>query len=355
MANTTAYGFVGLEHLFSQRVTEAGETMIWDKVRESAALHSQVIADVMAAFAQTTTDRTRRVMLPGSGELQPLDEHGNPIPTRPAGYYSVGFPIQGGGDAWGDNRVTRALMTVEEANRFTVEAMKKDSKWIRRHALAAILDDTTWTFPDPAGDIIIQPLANGDTVVYNKVGGSAATDDHYSAQSAAIADATNPYGVLYAELAEHPGNSGPFVAYIPNNLVATTEALTAFQEITDPNIRLGTGNNALTASVDVGPGDELIGYVNGTFIVEWKALPDNYIIATARGTDPILGMRQYPAAALQGFFPEFNDVDGNHQENRLLRYAGFGAQNRTGAAVMFVSAGDTTYDIPTGFTAPLAV
>lgn len=357
MANTTAYGFVGLEHLFAERVTEIGEQRIWDAVRESAAQHSNMVASIMAAFAQPTTDRTRRIMLPGSGELQPLDEHGNPLPTRPAGYYNVAFPIQGGGDAWGDNRVTRELMTVEEANRFTLEALKKDARWMRRHALAAILDNVPWTFNDPQGDITIEPLANGDGVIYNRVGGAAATDNHYHAQAAGVADLTNPYPVLYQDLAEHPGNSGPYVAYIATNLVDDTSALTDFEPVSDPNIALGIASDRLAVTVDAGPGDELIGYVKGArmYIVEWKALPDNYIIATARGTDPVLGMRQYPSAALQGFFPEFNDVDGNHKENRLIRYAGFGVQNRTGAAVMYVSAGNTVYVVPSDYNAPLAV
>jgi hypothetical protein len=42
-------------------------------------------------------------------------------------------------------------------------------------------------------------------------------------------------------------------------------------------------------------------------------------------------------------------------EQRFIRYAGFGAYNRVGAMVYFVEAGDTTYDIPSGYTNPLAV
>jgi hypothetical protein len=41
-----------------------------------------------------------------------LDEWGVPAVTRPGGYYDVAFPIQGGGDSFGANRVLRALQTV---------------------------------------------------------------------------------------------------------------------------------------------------------------------------------------------------------------------------------------------------
>lgn len=353
MANGIAYGFVGLQHMWADRVTDAGEQRIWDAVRQSAAMHSTQLAAVMAAFAQPTTDRTRRIMLPGSGELQPLDEHGNPLPTRPEGYYTVGFPIYGGGDAWGDNRVTRALATVEEANRWTLEALKKDARWVRRHSLAAIFTNTQRTFADPQGDIAVEPLANGDAVIYNRVGGTSATDNHYLAQASSIGDANNPFPAMYDELAEHPENNGPYVAYVPTNLVSDIEGLTDFHPVLDPNVRVGVASDQLVGSVDLGPGDELIGYVGKFFIIEWKALPDNYMIGVARGTQSVLAMRQYPSQALQGFFPEFNDVDGNHKENRLIHYAGFGVQNRVGAVVQRV--GNGSYATPAGYEAPLAV
>ena len=43
--------------------------------------------------------------LGSGGTLQPLDEWGNPLPVKDEGVYDVAFPIQGGGTAWGDNRV----------------------------------------------------------------------------------------------------------------------------------------------------------------------------------------------------------------------------------------------------------
>lgn len=355
MPNELAYGFVDLRHLWSQRVTELGASVFTNAINESAAEHTRALNAMLSNLADRTTDRTRRVLLPGSGTLQPLDEHGNPLPVRPEGYYEVAFPIQGGGTAWGDNRVTRALMTVEEANRFTVDALVKDRDWVERHALAAILDEGEWTYGDPQGDITIVPLANGDSVTYNFVGGSTATDDHYSAQAAAIADATNPFPALYDELAEHPGNSGPFVAYVPSNVVSDIEALTAFIPVTDPDILIGSATDQLRGVADRGVGDEVLGKVSKMWIIEWKALPDNYIVGHARGAGSPLAMREYPAAELQGFFPEMHSEDGNHMVTRMIRYAGFGVQNRVSAAVVFVEAGDTTYDIPSGFATPLAV
>jgi len=64
-------------------------------------------------------------------------------------------------------------------------------------------------------------------------------------------------------------------------------------------------------------------------------------------------MREYEATELQGFFTETASPDGNLQEMRMLRMCGFGVSNRVGALVYQV--GNGTYQIPTGYSTPLAV
>jgi hypothetical protein len=64
-------------------------------------------------------------------------------------------------------------------------------------------------------------------------------------------------------------------------------------------------------------------------------------------------MREYPSTALQGFFPEIAQIDGNHIVNRFIRYAGFGVYDRTAAVVGYI--GNASYQIPAAYDAPLAV
>lgn len=356
--NVVSYGFVGLEHLFAERLENIQAQVIDDAIRLTVEEHNRMMNELLAEFAEPTTAYTARFRQPGTGTLQPLDEWGNPIPTRPAGYYDVAWPIQGGGDAYGFNRVTRALATVGDVNRHILDIQMRDADWMMRHILAAVFDNTTWTFDDPEhGNLTVQPLAlASDNVTYPKKSGTVATDTHHLAQSAAIADATNPFDDIYLDLSEHPVNRGPFVSYIASNLVATTEALTGFAEVGDPDVDEGADATRLTGQLDRSFGDMVIGKTNKMWIVEWGKLPDNYIVSVARGaTSPPLRMRQYPATQLQGLFREDHSPDGNLQERRYIRYAGFGAFNRVGAMVNFVSAGDTTYDIPAGYEAPLAV
>lgn len=357
MANTLAWGFVGLEHLFSQRLTAVGSEVISNAIQQSVDEHNRQVAAILTELAAPTDLFKTRFLLPGAGTLQPLDEWGNPLPVKPEGYYDVSFPIQGGGTAWGSNRITSAMMTVEEVNRATLDALTKDADWIKRHVLAALFTNVTWTYADPnddAGSLTIQPLANGDAVTYARKSGALSTDNHFYAQAGAIADATNPYDDFYDELSEHVGAMGPYVAYIPTNQKAATQALAAFVEVNDPDIQAGNGNDTLTGSLDRGVGDTVLGKVNGVWVVEWSMLPNDYGIVVDRGAASTpLRMREYPASGLKGLIREGHSPDGNLRENRFIRYAGFGAYNRTAALAFRI--GNGSYAIPTGYTAPLPV
>lgn len=354
-----AYGFVGMQSLFNKRVQEVGVRRVFDAITQSAAYHTDMINTLMSILVERTTIAQEEFELPGAGTLQPLDEVGIPRPTDTYGFYKVAYPIQGGGDAWGKNRVTSAMMTVQEANRHTIEAQNKDADWLARHIIAGTLTKTSWTFHDKVGaggnkglgDITIMPLANGDSTEYPVIGQQPQTANHYTGQAAAISDGANPFPTIYSTLTNYPGNrNATIVAYIAESLQATVEALTDFRELEDPDVRAGANRDELTASIPVGLGDELLGKVGKVWIVLWKRLPDGYILAHARGRT-ILKMREYPASELQGLFTELHSPDGARMENRVIRYAGFGVSNRVAALCHYV--GNATYPNPADYTAPL--
>ena len=356
--NNILYGFVGLESHFNEKLENVNVQVVDDAIRATVEEHNRQVEAMTGDMFQFTEQYKVRFQQPGSGTLQPLDEWGIPLPTRPAGYYDVAFPIQGGGDAYGNNRVTRALQTVGDVNRHIADILTRDADWVKRHMLAALFDNTTWSFDDPAhGILTIQPLANGDSVTYPKRSGTVAADTHHLAQSATVADATNPFDDIYADLMEHPVNAGgQVVCYIPTNLKSAVEGLATFTEVGDPDVTPGTNIATLNGRIDRGWGDELIGKTNKCWIVESGILPDNYIVANVRGgLAAPLWAREYPAAGLKGLFREQHSPDGNLLAQRFIRYTGFGVYNRVGAMVYFVGAGDTTYDIPSGYTNPLAV
>jgi hypothetical protein len=364
MTNVSSYGFLNLTDLYNQRISaiNGGIGRVWDAIQASLAEYNRVSGAVMAEFYDTTELALEQIELPGDGSLQPLDEDGNPLPTKPSGSYQVAYPIQGGGAAFGNNRISRELMTVEEADRFTADSLRRDANWVVRHVLAAMFTNTTWQFNDKTGgamgvkglgNITIQPLANGDSVKYIRKGIQASTtDNHYLAQADSISDSHNPFPTIASELREHPSNAGaPIVAYVASDLKSSVQGLTEFVEKSDPDISTGSASDSLIGMISAGPGDEVLGKTkSGVWIVEWGAIPSGYMIAKALGRKP-LKMREYPAPNLKGFFTENADVDGNHLVKRFLRYAGFGCADRVAALCMLI--GNGTYSIPTDYQAPL--
>lgn len=356
MANQVAYGFIDIQHLFDQRVTEIGVEVIRNAVIETTAAWNEEISTLLSVWAMRSIKHKELVRLPSNQILQPIDQWGNPLPVISAGEYDVGYPIDGGGTAWGTNRVSQELITVEEVNDYVYDSIRGDSNWLRAHMLSSVLDNVAWSYKDQQyGTLTVQPLANNDSVTYLKTGAVAATtDNHYSAQADAITDAANPFPGIYDELQEHPSNSGPFVSYVPTNLTDSIESLEAFLPTDDPDVIRSSLSDRLSSDgtdTILGPGSEILGKANRMWIVEWRNLPDNYIVSMALGASPFMLMREYPAPKLQGLFPEFHSPDGNLFINRLLRYCGFGVRDRVAACVHQV--GNATYQVPTGFNAPL--
>jgi len=354
MANQILYGFANLQHLFDRRIEEVGVSEVFTAIDQSVAEHNRQMDALTSILIQPTTEYKLRRHTASVARLQPLDENGRARPIMPEGYYDIAFPLHDAGVAWGANYKSRIKMTVREANNITATMLDADSRWMRDHILAAIYANVSWTFPDDEhGDLTIEGFANGDTVTYQILSGadSAATDTHYLAQAGAIANDANPYPTIYEELMEHPENNGEVVCMIPTNLKATTKALLNFYDEPDPNITQGVATDRLASMLGVAVPGEVIGYVEKCWIVEWRSMPDSYIVAVSTGGDVPLYMRQEPEGTLQGFNMVAQRDDHPFYESQFLRIAGFGAFNRVGAVVYRV--GNGAYAIPTGYTNPM--
>lgn len=355
MPNQVAYGFVSLQDVFGQRVAQVGVETIRTAITDSVRAYNEEIRSLVETWASIGITTRERVELPGSGTMQPLDEWGIPLPVRPSGAYDSGYPIYGGGTAWGTNRVSAALLTVEEANRYTSDAFQRDATWVRTRLMGAIFDNVTWQYTDQQlGVVDVMPLANSDGVIYQRMGAAVSiADNHYMAQLAPISNAANPFPAIHSALEEHPSNSGPYVVYVSSNLTGAIEDLAAFTQVDDPDLLVANTRDRLAnAGNDAirGPGSMILGKVNKLWVVEWRSLPDNYMVAVAMGAAPFIRMREYDAAGLKGLFPEFHSPDGNLIENRFVRYAGFGIRNRVAAVAYQV--GSATYQVPPVLNVP---
>lgn len=345
------YGFHNLQDVKDARITGSLVEAVNDAINLAVAAYNEELRLMLDLFADPTTLYTEKYAQISDNVLQPLDTNGRALPVKPSGYYDVAFPIMMAGSAWGANYVSRIKMTVADAERATAQMIRGDRNWMRRQILTGLFAAATWTYVDPLyGTLTIQPLAlAGDGVTYGTVSGNAATDTHGLAQANAIgAGADNPYPLIYADLVEHPQNSGDVVVFIPTALKATTVALATFNPVADPNIQTGSGTDRLTGTLGISHPGKLIGYEDsGCWIVEWPSLPSTHMVAIMTGGDRALGMRQDPEPELQGFNRVADRDDHPFYESQWLRRAGFGARNRVGAIAYRV--GNGTYAAPTGY------
>lgn len=355
MANQVLYGFRNLKDQFSERVTSINAQVITTAIAESVAEHNRQMDALIAMFCTRTTKSTIRYQQIGTARLQPLDENGRARPIKPAGYYDLAFPIRDAGSAWGANFKTKEKMTVEDANRITALMNNADKIWLRDQILAALFASATYPYSDPQdGSLTVQPLANGDTVTYQRNGSTTlSVDTHQLADSNSISDSHDPFQTIYDELKEHPENQGDVVVMIPTNLKSAITGLTGFHPMSDPNLQVGSTTAVVSGNLGMATPGQVLGYHDDkAWIVEWKALPDNYMIATTTQAEPPLAMREEPETSLQGFI-QVPDPRNDHPyyEQQYVRYAGFGAWNRVGA-VTFLS-GTGSYAVPTGYTPPI--
>lgn len=136
-------------------------------------------------------------------------------------------------------RAAMAYMTMADLDRHLRTIFIQNTNTVRYEILKALVNNTQRTFKDPLhGDLLVEPLANGDSVTYPPVLGSEdeATDDHYleSGYAAAdISDTNNPFVTIRDELEEHFGaatGGENIVVFINSAQTAKVEALADFDE-----------------------------------------------------------------------------------------------------------------------------
>ncbi|MGB3328209.1 MAG: hypothetical protein WBA46_04590 [Thermomicrobiales bacterium] len=349
------YGFHQITDLFNDNVSAENIPAINTAIEAAVTEHNRQLDTLSARFVGKTTEYKRRYKQYAATRSQPLDQNGRAQPIKARGSYDIALPIQGSGSAWGVNYVTKQMMTVQDANDITRILLDGDTAWMVDHILAALFLGSEWTFPDDEhGDLKVQPLANGDAITYTIKRGqwTPQVDNHLLAQSASIADASNPFPGIYDELTEHPENGTRVVTFIASDLRTSVENLANFKDKADPNIQLGANADRLVGDLGVDVPGTLVGYVDQNWIVEWPSIPSGYLTSTTVDVgEPALAQREYPLANLQGFKLVGQRDDHPFEESQYARWAGFGAWNRVGALVMQIGAG--TYSVPTGLASPM--
>jgi hypothetical protein len=355
------FGLLNLSDTDRSFVSTIGQSVVYDAVQEQMRMHNEEIRRVTQAFISGMTEDFKwRYKLPGNKMLPKVGDAALLESIKAYGEWDVAFPLEGHGAQLAGSRVELAYMSVQELDMHLNAIMEANIRRIRWEILHRLLDNVATTWTDPIhGSLTVQPLANGDSVTYPPVAGSAteATEDHYLASeytSGNISEDNNPLITMKNDLMQHFGGSvqgGSNVAVFGgqtdmDNIESGLS--TSFKALSDRFIQEGM-DTAQPVNVPVVPGI-IRGRANGVWCVEWRWMPDDYLLAVSLDEDAPLVQRVDPAdtglprglalVATQEYAP----LQGAHYVNRF----GVGAGNRLNGVVMYLDSG-SSYSIPSDY------
>jgi hypothetical protein len=374
---TNQYGMLSLADSDRVFIDTVGQIVTFNAVNTYLMQRENELRSRMAVFVQppATWAHKWRYKLPGGGKLQRRGQSAQVGATKAYGEWDVALPIVDWGDQKAFDDVTYALLTVGEFERQMADAMMKDLNTMRDEMWRPIFNNVQQSFVDREykyGTLAIEPLANGDTVVYPPILGtdSEAIQNNYSGTSyasSAVSDTNNPIPAIVVRLQGFFGESqgGSNIAvYVKTGSTLSTklQSLTAFVEYRDRYVSPGIQANYLTetdipASVLTGPGI-VIGRMNGAWIIEYQWIPEDYLVGVHLDAEKPLMMRvDEPVVAQRlarfggdgtGFYLAATDYEYPIESAHYRRRVGFGAVNRLNGVVVYVG-GTSAYAIPAAY------
>lgn len=339
--------------------TTVGQRVIWEAATDYIARANAELDETIRIFVErTTSDFKIRYKLPGGGYLQLRGDDGRYGAVKAQGSWDVAFPMLDAGAMIVGNDVAMAYMTMQELDNHINTIIAQNVNTVRHWILRRIFKSTTDTFVDPIhGSLTIQPLANGDTVVFPPVIGSAteATDNHYLESGyteANITDTNDPYETVVPELEEHfgqPVGGSNIVSFINDTARAETQALTDFFGVSDKFIQTGA-NTDLPVNWPEVPGKIIGRHAAGTWVSVWNFIPTNYLVAIHMDAPKPLVRRVDPAdtGLGDGLQMVATHKEFPFQESTWRHRFGFGAGNRLNGVVMEFGTGGT-YSVPAAY------
>lgn len=351
------HGALGLPDIDDTYVNVIGQSIVYDASQNLLAQYNADLDSAKALFVENSTeDFKQRYKLPGGGRLQRRQEQTATQAVKASGGWDVGFPLEDFGARILADDITLAKMGLQEYSRHIDTVFIQDANTYRFEMLRAIYNNTARTFVDPLkGSIIVQPLANGDSVLYPPVIGSEveATDDHYKVSgylSSAISDVNNPFPVIVEELEDNFGatqGGSNIVVFINPAQSAKVMALLDFVDYTDRFIVPGDNTATVTGLPRVPASARIIGRVSGAWVAEWRWVPADYMLAIHADAPPPLRERIDPPAQGLGTGLQLVARDREYPlESAHYRHRfGLGVGNRLNGVVMQFKASGS-YDIP---------
>lgn len=347
------------DYVFS---STAGQRVIWDEAQRYIAEQNAAIAAITAAFVERVTEGyTERYKLPGGGMLQRRGGLAQSAATKLNGGWDVSFPLEEYGDQIAGDVVSMAYMSVGDLSRHIESVTTRDRNTVRYEILRALLNGSARTWTDPlaiTADLTIQPLANGDTVLYPPVAGTTteATENHYLVSgytTANISNTNDPIaGIAVPELEQHFGmqTGGSAIAVFAGSVMAAK--LTTLSQVVDvPDRFISPGDDtAVPVGMPMLPGRTIGRHQAGAWLQEWPFIPPDYILAIHLEAPAPLVQRRDPMATglpmdlalvSQDAETPFNAAHWRHR-------FGYGVGNRLNGVVVQCKASGN-YDTPSAY------
>lgn len=363
MANI--YGALGISDSDRVFLSTLGQEIVLTAIQQYLA---DINADVERAYSvfveRTTEDYKIRYKLPGGGRMQRMGfaPQGRPGLVKVTGQWDVALPLESMQDGMGGDRISLAYMTAQDLERHLSTIRTRYINTRRFEMLKALLNNTQRTFTDPQwGALAVEPLANGDSVLYPPVLGSEseATETHYLETNYTVAnlsDTNNPIATAAAELEEHfgaPSGGGNLIAFGDKTWADKIAAtLTEFVSVEDMGIQPGDDTPTIINSPVGFPG-RLRGRCSnsGVWIVEWRWVPANYQITVHLDEVAPLLERVDPAYTNlpRGLALIVRDENLPFETAYYDARFGLGAGNRLNGVVTEFGTGGT-YSIPSGYS-----
>jgi hypothetical protein len=352
---------LGISAAERQSINSIGERIVYDAAMQYVLARQEEIALTTSALIGAETELWQeQYALPGGGMLPPVSGDTAAPTRRTLGSWSVAYPLATYGASLGYTKEVLGYTTPDgfelQVNGIIEAGLNRLRHEILRRLFKNTVDSITEAYPAGA-TLTVQPLANGDSVVYPPVEGSntEATDNHYLASGYAantISNTNNPLRTLADELYEHfPATTGGIngVVFINNAQTALISALTEFDAVVDNFIRAGS-NTDVPINLPNVPG-KIIGRANvsGVWVVEWRWIPADYMLALNLEADGPLKMRVDMASSglPRGLHMSFTDPNRPIQTMEWKHRFGIGASNRLNGVVMQLTTG--SYTIPSAY------
>lgn len=324
-------------------------------VQEDLNAHNAVLQDIVSDFAGTTTEREMASGGSVDGEMVEVDSRARSATQGMGEPGSIALPLRDhqfaiGFEADFLRRATPAQIAVR-----VLQSQKAHINGLTRGIRNAIFGSANYTFRDRLVDrkeLTIRALVNGDgqPIITGPNGESfdGAAHTHYNAVTTLTA--ANVDSLLITHIAEHQNNNAIRI-YINRGDLATWEALSSFKEYVRPGLVFYPGADGLpTRTLDTTRTDNrAVGMVGDAELWTKPWIPQGYALAVnVNATDKPLMMRN-PTEAVgpTGLYLKGEITTFPLQSQYMHAAFGFGAYNRTAAAVLQFGGADTTYDIPT--------